>query len=89
MIYEQEEKEKPKYYFQALTTWTSESHHDSSSLRSTGHISSVHALTTGVDCEMVSRAEMEPIYCNDKDIEWLMECLQEDVAAMGAIEPWI
>ena len=50
------------------------------------------ALTTGVDCEMVSKGEMapmEPMNCNDKDTEWLLECLQEDVNTMSAIEPWI
>ena len=47
-----------------------------------------HALTTGVECEMVSRGEMEPMYCNDKNTEWLMECLQEDITT-SFVEPWI
>ena len=48
-----------------------------------------HALTNGVDCEMVGKSEMEPMYCNEKDTEWLLKCLQEDITTKGFVEPWI
>ena len=46
------------------------------------------ALTTGVDCEIVDRDDVQSLYCNEKDKEWLLEQLQDDITT-DCVEPWI
>ena len=46
------------------------------------------ALTTGVDCEIVNRDDVQPLYCSEKDKEWLLKQQQNDITT-GCVEPWI
>ena len=47
-----------------------------------------NALTTGVDCNIVDRDDMKLMYCSEKDKEWLLEQLQNDITT-NWVEPWI
>ena len=46
------------------------------------------ALTTGVDCDIVDKDDMKHMYCSEKDKEWLLEQLQNDITTTW-VEPWM